>query len=137
MARASLSGPRSSRRRWPSRSSRVLEGRATLRRCSSRDVSGKPPACPVIVGGPRADQECEGPHQSGEVLMKRILGLVLALSLGLLPSAFAQGAKGSIYGKIADESDAALPGSQVTLTGATIGAQTTHVTNQGDFRFLN
>jgi hypothetical protein len=69
--------------------------------------------------------------------MKRILGLALAFGLGLLPSAFAQGAKGSIYGKVADESDAALPGSQVTLTGATIGAQTTHVTNQGDFRFLN
>src|SRR5512147_2442472 len=69
--------------------------------------------------------------------MKRILGLALALALGLLPSAFAQGAKGGIYGKIVDESGAVMPGATVTLTGATIGAMTTTASNQGDFRFLN
>ena len=69
--------------------------------------------------------------------MKRILGLALALTLGLLPSAFAQGAKGSIYGKVVDESGAVMPGASVTLTGANIGAMTTTASNQGDFRFLN
>jgi Carboxypeptidase regulatory-like domain/TonB-dependent Receptor Plug Domain len=69
--------------------------------------------------------------------MKRIVGLALALALGLLPSAFAQGAKGSIYGKVVDESGAVMPGATVTLKGANIGAMTTSASAQGDFRFLN
>ncbi len=63
--------------------------------------------------------------------MKKIVGLALAFALGLLPAAFAQGAKGSIYGKVVDESGAVMPGATVTLTGANIGAMTTNALGPG------
>jgi len=63
--------------------------------------------------------------------------LTLALAAGLLTSAWAQISTGSIYGKVTDEQSAALPGATVTLTGATIGARTTHSGSGGEFRFLN
>ncbi len=43
---------------------------------------------------------------------------------------------GNIYGKVTDESGAALPGVSVTLTGGG-GARTATSGGQGDFRFLN
>jgi hypothetical protein len=49
-----------------------------------------------------------------------VFGLAFALVAGLLPSAFAQISKGSIYGKVVDEQSAVLPGATITLTGATI-----------------
>ena len=66
-----------------------------------------------------------------------VLGLAFALVAGLLPSAFAQISKGSIYGKVADEQSAVLPGATVTLTGANTGARTTTSGPGGEFRFLN
>jgi outer membrane receptor protein involved in Fe transport len=50
-------------------------------------------------------------------------------------AAYAQLQTGNLYGKVADEQGAALPGVTVTLTGQ--GAPQVQVTNaQGDFRFL-
>jgi hypothetical protein len=69
--------------------------------------------------------------------MRRILGLALALSLGLVPSSFAQGAKGNVYGAVVDESGSVLPGATITLSGETIGARSTTAGPAGDFRFLN
>jgi hypothetical protein len=66
-----------------------------------------------------------------------ILGLAFALVAGLLPSAFAQISKGGIYGKVADQQSAVLPGATVTLTGANTGARTTTSGQGGEFRFLN
>jgi hypothetical protein len=70
-------------------------------------------------------------------MTKRTLGLVLALALGLLPAAWAQSASGNIYGTVADESGAVLPGATVTLTSASLGSRNTTTGSQGDFRFLN
>src|SRR6516225_4098773 len=48
----------------------------------------------------------------------------------------AQALYGNLYGKVTDESGAALPGVTVTLTG--VGAPVSTVTgSQGEFRFLN
>ena len=63
--------------------------------------------------------------------------LAFALVAGLAPAALAQISTGSIYGKVTDEQSAVLPGATVTLTGATIGARTTHSVPGGEFRFLN
>jgi hypothetical protein len=68
--------------------------------------------------------------------MKRILGLVLALLvLGSAPGVFAQ-ATGNIYGTVADESGAVLPGAVVRLTSQ-FGPRETTTGEQGDFRFLS
>jgi hypothetical protein len=69
--------------------------------------------------------------------MRRILGLALAFALAMLPSAFAQGAKGNIYGVVVDESGSVMPGATVALTGPTIGTLNTTAGPGGDFRFLN
>jgi hypothetical protein len=66
--------------------------------------------------------------------MKRV-GLALALVLGLLPSAYAQ-YSGNIYGSVADESGAVLPGAIVKLTSP-LGTRETTTGQQGEFRFLN
>ncbi|PYQ03281.1 MAG: hypothetical protein DMF82_13565, partial [Acidobacteria bacterium] len=68
--------------------------------------------------------------------MKRSLFLALALLLGLLPGAFAQTATGNIYGTVADQSGAVLPGAAVSLT-SDFGNRSTTSGSQGDFRFLN
>jgi len=68
--------------------------------------------------------------------MRRTLGLALALALGLLPAAWAQTAGGSIYGTVADESGAVLPGASVTLSSTLFGSRSATAGGQGDFRFL-
>ncbi len=69
--------------------------------------------------------------------MKRILGLVAALTLGLAPALFAQpAASGNIYATVTDASGAALSGAAITLTGEA-GSRSTTSGAQGDFRFLN
>jgi hypothetical protein len=70
-------------------------------------------------------------------MTKRVTGLVLALALGLLPAARAQSSGGNVYGTVADESGAVLPGATVTLASPSFGSRTTTTGNQGDFRFLN
>ncbi len=67
--------------------------------------------------------------------MKRIVGLALALALGLVPSASAQIAGGNLYGTVTDEQGAVLPGASVTLSGP-FTRSTTSATD-GAFRFLN
>ena len=69
--------------------------------------------------------------------MKRLIGLALALSLGLVPGLWAQASTGNIYGTVADASGAPIPGATVTITGTNIGARTTQTGANGDFRFLN
>ena len=69
--------------------------------------------------------------------MKRALGLFLALSLGSVPTLWAQASSGNIYGSVADASGAVLPGATVTLSGVNTGGRTTASGVQGDFRFLN
>jgi hypothetical protein len=69
--------------------------------------------------------------------MKRILGWALALLFGLAATAGAQISTGNLYGTVTDESGAALPAANVTLTGETIGTRTTVSSAQGEFRFLN
>jgi Carboxypeptidase regulatory-like domain len=68
--------------------------------------------------------------------MKRVLGLALALILGLLQSAFAQTSTGNIYGTVSDESGAVLPGATIKLSSP-FGTSETTAGTQGDFRFLN
>jgi carboxypeptidase family protein/TonB-dependent receptor-like protein len=68
--------------------------------------------------------------------MKRIIGLALALSLGLVPGLWAQASTGNIYGTVTDASGAPIPGATVVISGATIGARTTQTGTSGDFRFL-
>jgi hypothetical protein len=68
--------------------------------------------------------------------MKRRIGLALSLILGLLPGAFAQTATGNIYGSVADESNAVMPGASVKLSSP-FGSSETTSGSQGDFRFLN
>jgi len=67
--------------------------------------------------------------------MKRILGLALALLVGLAPDALAQ-ATGNIYGSVRDESGAALPGAIVRLS-SDFGTREATSGPQGDFRFIN
>jgi len=69
--------------------------------------------------------------------MKKCLVLAVGAVLALAPSARAQQiAAGNIYGEVADESGAVLPGVTVTLTGE-IGDRGTVTGPQGTFRFLN
>jgi hypothetical protein len=69
-------------------------------------------------------------------LSARATALAAALLLAAGTAAFAQLQTGNVYGKVADQQGAALPGVTVTLdTGA---AQEVQVTNaQGEFRFLS
>src|SRR5262245_8840533 len=71
----------------------------------------------------------------GKRLSKALL-LALPLTLGPALVAQAQTVAGNIYGRVADESGAALPGSTVKLTGANIGGLSTVSTQNGDFHFL-
>ena len=67
--------------------------------------------------------------------MRRLL-ITLAVVLGLVGTAHAQLATGSIYGMVTDESGAALPGAAVTLKG-TGGTSSTTSGADGRYRFLN
>lgn len=67
--------------------------------------------------------------------MKRLFGLALALMIGLLPSAYAQVATGSIAGTVTDESGSVLPGATVNITSA-FGSREATTGPQGEFRFL-
>jgi Carboxypeptidase regulatory-like domain/TonB-dependent Receptor Plug Domain len=67
--------------------------------------------------------------------MKRLLGLALALVMGVAPGAWAQISSGTIYGKVTDESGAALPGANLTLKGENIRPSTSVSGSQGEFRF--
>ncbi len=69
-------------------------------------------------------------------LSARVTALAAALLLAAGTAALAQLQTGNVYGKVADQQGAALPGVTVTLdTGA---AQEVQVTNaQGEFRFLS
>jgi Carboxypeptidase regulatory-like domain/TonB-dependent Receptor Plug Domain len=69
--------------------------------------------------------------------MKKDFVLVLALVLAMAPGAWAQVSGGNIYGIVSDESGAVLPGANIMISGATLGARTTTSGSQGDFRFLN
>ena len=68
--------------------------------------------------------------------IKRAVGLTLALMASLAPIASAQ-STGNIYGTVADESGAVLPGAAIELVGAAGGNRSTTSGDQGDFRFLN
>lgn len=70
--------------------------------------------------------------------MRRSLVLGLA-ALFLAPAAMAQTTGGNIYGSVADESGAVLPGSTVSVVSKAIGGAPRASTTggQGDFRFLN
>jgi hypothetical protein len=76
---------------------------------------------------------------SGKRMSPTRLFAIGMIVTGLAASASAQAIKGSVgnlYGKVTDESGAALPGVRVTLSG--VGApQSTTSGGQGDFRFLN
>lgn len=71
--------------------------------------------------------------------MKRILAVTFALVVGLAPVTMAQGAlTGNVYGSVADESGALLPGATVSISGVELGGTRTATTGgQGDFRFLS
>jgi hypothetical protein len=66
----------------------------------------------------------------------RSAGLAFILALTLAPSALAQIARGTLFGRAADESGAVLPGVTVTLSGD-LGNRTTTTDSQGEYRFLN
>jgi len=68
--------------------------------------------------------------------MKRALAAALALFLGAAPAALAQIAGGNVYGSVADESGAVLPGAVVTLTSE-FGTRSATSGSQGEFRFVN
>jgi Carboxypeptidase regulatory-like domain/TonB-dependent Receptor Plug Domain len=68
--------------------------------------------------------------------MKKILGMLLALALGLVPAVSAQVATGNIYGTVTDSTGAVLPGASVQLTSP-VGERTTVAGSLGEFRFLN
>jgi hypothetical protein len=68
--------------------------------------------------------------------MKKSLLLGLALLLGPLPRGSAQTATGNIYGTVADQSGAVMPGASVALS-SDFGSRSTVTSSQGDFRFLN
>jgi hypothetical protein len=68
---------------------------------------------------------------------KGALGMALALVLAAGPRAYAQvAATATLYGKVADESGAVLPGATVTLSG-TLGSRSTTSGSQGEYRFVN
>lgn len=68
--------------------------------------------------------------------MRRALGVAAIIVLGAAVSLMAQpAATGSIYGRVADHSGAALPGAIAALSGA-FGARTTTADEHGNFRFL-
>jgi hypothetical protein len=54
-----------------------------------------------------------------------------------MPVAWAQAARGNIYGTVVDESGAVMPGATINLSGPTIGKMTTVTGANGDFHFLN
>jgi len=68
--------------------------------------------------------------------MKRLVGLSLALLVGLCGSAWAQLATGNIYGRVADESGAPLAGATISVSGAKTGGLSTVTGSQGAYRFL-
>jgi len=69
--------------------------------------------------------------------MKRIIGLALALLVGVASASWAQ-STGNIYGVVNDASGAVLPGANVTITNAAKGVSSVTTSGtQGDFRFLN
>src|SRR5688572_20292330 len=68
-------------------------------------------------------------------MMRRTLGLAIVTLLLAASSLWAQpAATGNLYGKVSDESGAALPGATVTLSGV-FGSRATVASTQGDFRF--
>lgn len=71
--------------------------------------------------------------------MKMRFGWALVLILGLAPATWSQSAGGNVYGKVADEQGAVLPGASVQIGSSTIGGAPRTATTgaQGDFRFLN
>src|SRR3989475_2102323 len=71
--------------------------------------------------------------------MKRVLVLMLVLSIGAVSGISAQIASGNIYGTAVDEQGGVLPGVEVTLAATSIGGspRTTVSDSQGQFRFLN
>ena len=68
--------------------------------------------------------------------VKRAPGVALALLLAAAPAAWTQVATGNVYGTVADDSGAVLPGVSVTLSGP-YGSRSTTTGGQGEFRFLN
>jgi hypothetical protein len=62
-------------------------------------------------------------------------GPALLCALVLASTAYAQVARGTLYGKVADEQGGALPGAAVTLAGA-LGTRTTTTDETGAYRFL-
>src|SRR6266446_6793441 len=68
--------------------------------------------------------------------MRKALLLALALVVGSTPGLLAQISTGNLYGTVADESGAVLPGAAVTLTSE-FGTRTSTSGGQGEFRFLN
>jgi hypothetical protein len=69
--------------------------------------------------------------------MRRAVAVAVALALLVLaPLAYAQAARGNIYGRVTDDSGAMLPGANVTLSGG-FGTRSTTSDSQGNFRFLN
>jgi carboxypeptidase family protein/TonB-dependent receptor-like protein len=76
--------------------------------------------------------------------MRRLFGLVLPTALAVMvvfatvPALQAQTTGGNVYGTVADESGARLPGAVVTATGVSVGgSRSTTSGTQGEFRFLN
>ena len=69
----------------------------------------------------------------------RVFCAVAALMLAGVPSASAQEQSGSLQGKVADSSNAMLPGVTVSLAGPAMlgGARTTFTTDSGTYRFTN
>jgi hypothetical protein len=67
--------------------------------------------------------------------MRRLI-ITLVVALGLAVPAYAQLATGNVYGMVADESGAALPGAAVTLKGSGATMSTTSGAD-GRYRFLN
>jgi hypothetical protein len=68
--------------------------------------------------------------------MRRALILALGLMVALAPGAYAQIARGNIYGTVNDESGAVLPGAAVSLT-SDLGSRSTVTGSGGEFRFLS
>jgi Carboxypeptidase regulatory-like domain/TonB-dependent Receptor Plug Domain len=68
--------------------------------------------------------------------MRKALLLALALVVAATPGLLAQISTGNLYGTVADESGAVLPGAAVTLTSE-FGTRTSTSGGQGEFRFLN
>src|SRR5439155_25556220 len=71
--------------------------------------------------------------------MKRVLVLMLVLTIGAVSGISAQIASGNIYGTAVDEQGGVLPGVEVTLLATSIGGspRTAVSDSQGQFRFLN